>query len=171
MGSTYLADVHVGAIRVQLGVVVREDGCIDIEGRGHNVAVVIGFDHVGRRAVPARSSQAQGLARKEVRTIRVDHGVYDRKLIATRISGLAGVGGLRSHVDTLLAADMESQISRSRTVYVRVHDVARAVAVVSEEKSSNQPGTNQVQTPKRKPPQRGEKRTFSQIKSDETTRV
>jgi len=72
---TYFANVQVGAIRVQLGVVVREDGCVDIVGRRHNVAVVIGPDHVRSRAVLARSPQAQGLARKEVRAIRVDRGV------------------------------------------------------------------------------------------------
>lgn len=160
---TYLANVHVGAIHVQLGVVVREDGCVGIVGRGHNVAVVIGLDHVCGRAVLARSPQAQGLALMEVRTAGVDRRVYDRELIATNRSGLAGMGGLRSHVDTLLAADIESQISPSRTVYVRVHDVARAVVIVSEEKNSREPGTYQVQTPKRRPPRRGKKRAFSQV--------
>ncbi len=153
IGYTYLANVHVGAIRVQLGVVVREDGCIDIVGRGHNVAVIIVLDHVRSRAVLARMPQAQFLPRKEVRTTGIDLRVYDRKLIATNRSGLARMGGLRSYVDTLLAADIESQISPSRTVYVRVQDVAIAVVIVSEEKSSRQPGTYQVQTPKRRPPQ------------------
>jgi hypothetical protein len=73
--AKHFANVQVGAIRVQLGVVVREDGCVDIVGRRHNVAVVIGPDHVRSRAVLARSPQAQGLARKEVRAIRVDRGV------------------------------------------------------------------------------------------------
>jgi len=85
--AKYLANVQVGAIRVQLGVVVREDGCVDIVGRGHHVAVVIGLDHVRSRAVLARSPQAQGLTRKEVCTIRVDPGVYDCKLIGGRIVG------------------------------------------------------------------------------------
>jgi hypothetical protein len=137
---TYFANVHVGAIRVQLGVIVREEGCVHIVGRGHNVAIVIGLHHVRSRAIVARSPQAQGLARKEVRTIRVDPRVYDRKLIATNRSGLGGMSRLRSHVDTLLAADIESQISPSRTVYVRVHGVARAVVIVSEEKSLRQRG-------------------------------
>ena len=110
---THLANVQVGAIRVQLGVVVREDGCVDIVGRGHNVAVIIGLGHIRCCAIITRSPQAQCLARKEVRTIRVDPGVHDRKLIATIRLALGGMGGLRSHVDTLLAADIESQISPS----------------------------------------------------------
>jgi hypothetical protein len=98
---TYFANVHVGAIRVQLGVIVREEGCVHIVGRGHNVAIVIGLHHVRSRAIVARSPQAQGLARKEVRTIRVDPRVYDRKLIATNRSGLGGMSRLslsRGHV-------------------------------------------------------------------------
>lgn len=79
---------------------MREDGCVDIVGSGDNIAVVIGLDHVRSRAVLARFPQAQSLPRKEVRTIRVDPGVYDRKLIATNRSGLARMGGLRTHVDT-----------------------------------------------------------------------
>lgn len=55
------------------------------------------------------------------------------------------MGGVRSHVDTLLASDIESQMSPAVTVYVRVHDWARAVVVVRMEKlktTGNPPGTN-----------------------------
>jgi hypothetical protein len=85
--AKHFANVHVGAIRVQLGVIVREEGCVHIVGRGHNVAIVIGLHHVRSRAIVARSPQAQGLARKEVRTIRVDPRVYDRKLIGGHVVG------------------------------------------------------------------------------------
>jgi hypothetical protein len=70
-----------------LGVVDKKDGCVDIVGRGHNVAVIIGLDHVRMGAVLARSTQAQGFARSEVATIRIDFGVYDRKLIGGHIVG------------------------------------------------------------------------------------
>ena len=171
---TYLANVHVGAIHVQLGVVVREDGCVGIVGRGHNVAVVIGLDHVCGRAVLARSPQAQGLALMEVRTAGVDRRVYDRELIATNRSGLAGMGGLRSHVDTLLAADIESQISPSRTVYVRVHDVARAVVIVSEEKTQENRAPTRYKRRREDHRDEGKNehfRKYKVVKRDETTRV
>lgn len=55
------------------------------------------------------------------------------------------MGGLRSHVDALLEADIESQISPALTVYVRVHDWARAVVIGKEARfksTGNLPGTN-----------------------------
>jgi hypothetical protein len=59
------------------------------------------------------------------------------------------MSGHRSHVDALLAADIESQMSPDLTVYERVHDWARAAAIVKREglrTTGNPPGTNTEET-------------------------
>jgi hypothetical protein len=74
-GHTYLANIYVGAIRVNLGVVDSEDGGVDIICRGDYVAVVVKLDRVRRSAIVACGSQAQSLPWREVRAPRVDRRV------------------------------------------------------------------------------------------------
>lgn len=59
---TYLANVHVVADRIELGVVVVENGGVDTVGVVKLVARVVGLDNMSVRAVVALSTKAEVLA-------------------------------------------------------------------------------------------------------------
>ena len=80
--QTYLVDVQVGAIMVQLRVVVEKRGEMNAVGVGHFVASVIWLDLIYLLAVLALYPQAQHVSRHEVRTLRVDLRVRNDELIA-----------------------------------------------------------------------------------------
>lgn len=113
-GSTHLADIQVVACGVKLGVVAVEQGRVDPVRLGDIVAgVVRGYD-VRRRTVLALVSDTDVRAGLEVgaRSVNVPQ-VRGRELVATE-----GVRRRQSeytvtYVETLFAAEMESQISPS----------------------------------------------------------
>ena len=80
--QTYLVDVQVGAITVQLRVVVEKRGEINAVGLGHFIAGVIWLDLIYLLAVFALFRQAQLLTRHKIRTHRVDLRIQNDELIA-----------------------------------------------------------------------------------------
>ena len=82
MRQTYLVDVQVGAILIQLRVVVEKRREINAVGLGHFVASVIWLDLIYRLAVFALFREAQLLSRHKIRTHRVDLRIQDDELIA-----------------------------------------------------------------------------------------
>jgi len=83
-----LIDVQVGAITVQLRVVVEKRGEINAVSLGHLVASVIWLDLIYRLAVFALFRQAQPLSRHEIRTHRVDLRIQNDELIEGNVLGL-----------------------------------------------------------------------------------
>lgn len=80
--QTYLVDVQVGTITVQLRVVVEKRGEINAVALGHFVASVIWLDLVYLLAVFVLLRQAQLLSRHKIRTNRVDLRIQNDELIA-----------------------------------------------------------------------------------------
>jgi hypothetical protein len=83
-----LVDVQVGAIMVQLRVVVEKRGEMNAVGVGHFVASVIWLDLIYLLAVLALYPQAQPLSRHEIRTLRVDLRVRNDELIEGNVLGM-----------------------------------------------------------------------------------
>jgi len=81
--QTYLINVQVGAIMVQLRVVVVKRGEINAMGLGHLFASVIRFNLIDLLAVLVNLCQAQFFVRHEVRAFRVDLRIQNKELIPT----------------------------------------------------------------------------------------
>ncbi len=118
---TYLANVHIVALRIELRVVVIKNPEISLMGSGHFITRIIRLDHISIGAIIAVCSQAQGLPWHQIRAFRVDTGIQDCKLISTEELEDARFIRLCTHVETCWAAETPSQISPAWTVYVRVH--------------------------------------------------
>ena len=80
--ATHLADVDVGAARVDLRVVRPEEGRVDAVVGDDLVAGVAALDDVRRRAVLADVAEADALAGLQVVALAVDGRVHDRELVA-----------------------------------------------------------------------------------------
>jgi hypothetical protein len=110
---TYLANVHVITLPIQLRVVVIKNPEISAMGSCHFFTRIVRFDHISIVAILAGCPQAQNLAWHQIRAFGVDAGIQNGKLIATE--ELADVRIIRSctHVEACWAAEIPSQISPS----------------------------------------------------------
>ena len=90
--KSHLADVHVGAVGVDLRVVSPEHGGVDGVVGDDLVAGVAALDDVGRLAVLALVAQAEALAGLEVVTGAVDLRVCHRELVAKACGSVHGSG-------------------------------------------------------------------------------
>lgn len=86
--TAYLANIHVIAARVQLGVVLVEKRDVDAIAGSDNVAVVAVRDDVGVRTVGAHPAETELLARDEIGAVGVDlAGVDGRELVGGDVLG------------------------------------------------------------------------------------
>ena len=72
-GSTYLANIDVGTVAVDVGIVRPQHGSVETVGRHDTVTDIVRLNNVGRLAVIAGGTKAevlnlfqQSIARKEV---------------------------------------------------------------------------------------------------------
>lgn len=81
--ETYLANVDVGAVRADLGVVQEQHGRVDTSGGSDGVAGLVGADDVRGSAVLARVPETDGLVGCQVRAVGVDDAVVNNgKLVS-----------------------------------------------------------------------------------------
>ncbi len=118
--STYLSDVNVGASCVDLGVVHVECRGVHAGDGGNLFAGVIELDDVCRCAILALVSQADVVTDLEVGALWVDVTKVDcRELVAIESASQSTAyedANKATDVETLFAAEMESQISPALTV-------------------------------------------------------
>ena len=79
--TTNLANVDVGAVAVNLGVVVVEDGRVDIVRGLNSLARVTTLDDVGVLAVFAVVTEAKDLIDLQVGASSIDRRVHSRQLV------------------------------------------------------------------------------------------
>jgi hypothetical protein len=80
---SYLSNVNVATIVVDLRVVFIQDGGVDACGGGNNVAIIVLLDYISSRAVLSLPSKAVTLANDKVVARFVDDpDVDDSKLVA-----------------------------------------------------------------------------------------
>lgn len=82
MEATYLADIEVGAISVDLSIVGIKHRGVDAVRRGNKFAVIIGPNNVSAAAVLADVAQAEDFTGQQVVAATIYLRVHSRKLIA-----------------------------------------------------------------------------------------
>jgi hypothetical protein len=80
--QTYLVNVQVGTIVVQVGVVVIKRAKTDTMGFSHFLAIVIRLDMINLLAVFALLSQAQHLPRHQIAALLINLRIESHELIA-----------------------------------------------------------------------------------------
>lgn len=109
-----LVDVQVGAILIQLRVVVEKRREINAVGLGHFVASVIWLDLIYRLAVFALFREAQLLSGHKIRTHRVDLRIQDDELIEGNILGLTYRVASITSLDGIIMRARMSENGRER---------------------------------------------------------
>lgn len=83
---TYLSNVNISTILVDLRVVLIQDAEVDASGSRDNVAIIVCLNYVSGSAVLSRPSETVGVTNNEVvASVVNDSIVHDRKLVTTGV--------------------------------------------------------------------------------------